>query len=171
MVNEDVIDNNNYTKEFLFLINKFRLASKRLRISGKIGHSEFFMLGAIADLTFQLGQEDVCLSYKELEVKHHVTVSEIAQILGATMAATSKMIRGMEQKGLVQRNASQEDGRKVYVSITDYGLEQFQMIVEELGEFTIEIIHRMGKENAKELTRLFTIFHDIMIDIMNERGV
>ena len=52
-----------------------------------------------------------------------VTLSsgEIGELLGLTSSNTSKVIRSVENKGLVQRVIGSEDRRPMYFSLTDKG--------------------------------------------------
>lgn len=47
--------------------------------------------------------------------------SELADLLGLTNSNTSKVIKAVEEKGLVQRNVGKDDKRQMYFSLTKEG--------------------------------------------------
>ena len=47
--------------------------------------------------------------------------SELAELLGLTNSNTSKVIKSVEEKGLIQRNIGKDDKRQMYFSLTKDG--------------------------------------------------
>jgi DNA-binding MarR family transcriptional regulator len=51
------------------------------------------------------------------------TPSELADYIGITRPATSRLLRDMEAKGMLVRNGGCDDGRAITISLTRHGLE------------------------------------------------
>ena len=54
--------------------------------------------------------------------------SELADLLGLTNSNTSKVIKSVEEKGLVQRNIGKDDKRQMYFSLTENGQTRLDKI-------------------------------------------
>lgn len=57
-----------------------------------------------------------------------LTSGEIAGLLGLTTSNTSKVIRSVENKGLIKRYLGNKDKRQMYFSITSAGKEKLTAI-------------------------------------------
>jgi len=97
------------------------------------------------------------------------TPSELADYIGITRPATSRLLRDMEAKGMVSRHGSDADGRGKTVSITPLGqklLEAARPSVEAVNQhFTSKIepdelarimsaLERLAEGEDEEITRL-----------------
>ena len=54
--------------------------------------------------------------------------SEISELLGLTSSNTSKVIRSVENKGLIERIIGDKDKRQMYFLLTDEGRKQLSSI-------------------------------------------
>lgn len=61
------------------------------------------------------------------ELAHHeqVTATELARELGLDMGYLSRILGGFQRRGLTDKNASETDGRKILVSLTEQGQKAF----------------------------------------------
>ena len=97
------------------------------------------------------------------------TPSELADYIGITRPATSRLLREMEAKGMVSRHGSDADGRGKTLSITPQGqklLEAARPSVEAVNQhFTSKIepeelarmmsaLERLAEGEDEEITRL-----------------
>src|SRR5690606_5370992 len=74
-------------------------------------------------------QQYVCLlSIEGYPGRNYVTVGELAERLQITHHSAVGLVDRLEKRGFVQRSPSQEDRRKVYVTLTPVGLEHLQML-------------------------------------------
>lgn len=70
---------------------------------------------------------------------------ELGELLGLSPSNTSKVLRSVEQKGLVVRELGTEDKRQMYFSLTEKGSERLAAIkCEEIGipELLEELIQK-----------------------------
>lgn len=73
--------------------------------------------------------------------KEGTAVSQIANLLGVRSTSLSRMLNGMEEQGLIFREASVQDKRSVKVFLTDLGLEkrtEAKNIVREFNDYLID---------------------------------
>ncbi|MCG6115410.1 MAG: MarR family winged helix-turn-helix transcriptional regulator [Mesorhizobium sp.] len=97
------------------------------------------------------------------------TPSELADYIGITRPATSRLLREMEAKGMVLRHGSDADGRGKTVSLTPFGqklLEAARPSMEAVNQhFTSKIepeelarimsaLERLAEGEDEEITRL-----------------
>ena len=71
--------------------------------------------------------------------------SEIAKKLGLTNSNASKVIRSVEEKGLVERRLGKEDKRQMYFVLTPEGMKKLKEIKgcdKEIREVLMEIMNK-----------------------------
>lgn len=135
--------------EFLATAHRF----KKIHMDGifpEISKGEFWALKMIQKAT--LKSESECGVY----------VSTIAECLKVTPSAISRMLKGMEEKGLIERKVNKNDRRNTYVTLTEKGKKVTQKVEAEMNEFTKNVISGMGEEDSKTLIRLFNKLVDTM---------
>lgn len=124
---------------------------------GDLANVEFFILLGIA----------VMLEDR----KESVTLSDIVEVTGMTMSAASKKVSILESKGLIKRNASTQDKRKMCITLTEKGKEICDSERKEKHAWISEVISRMGIEDTKLMLTLLNKMFDIIEDIERERTV
>jgi DNA-binding MarR family transcriptional regulator/GNAT superfamily N-acetyltransferase len=87
------------------------------------------------------------------ELAHHeaTTASHLSQELGLDPGYLSRIVRGFEERGLLERRPSERDGRQHLLALTDIGQEAFaslnaasrSQVAALLGELTAEEQHRL----------------------------
>ena len=60
---------------------------------------------------------------------HPLTAGQIRQRLNVTSTNVSKLVRGLEARGLVHRTEGQEDHRLVEVQLTERGIAEFETVM------------------------------------------
>lgn len=63
-----------------------------------------------------------------LSREERLTSGEIAELLGLTLSNTSKVIRSVEEKGLIRRIMGEKDKRQMYFSLTTEGRKRIETI-------------------------------------------
>ncbi|MEG1498528.1 MAG: MarR family transcriptional regulator [Bacteroidales bacterium] len=56
-----------------------------------------------------------------LSTAQHLSSGEIGELLGLTLSNTSKVIKSVEEKGLIERVVGKKDKRQMYFSLTNKG--------------------------------------------------
>ena len=91
-----------------------------------------------------------------------VTPSELAAALGTTPSAVSKMLRGMEERGLISRIPDTKDRRIVYLNLGSQGLSVLEQAQKHMQELTMHLAEKMGQEEVKQLIVLLKKLYRIM---------
>jgi len=112
----------------------------RRTLFGDMTKAEFFILHMI--------------SHRGHECRDGITVTNIAHKLNATMAATSKMLRSVEEKGYVERTLDDSDRRVVYIGITEKGADVIANAKNLMDDRVDRIIEKVGEEDAAEFLRI-----------------
>jgi DNA-binding MarR family transcriptional regulator len=148
------------TEEFLKTLHKFRFLKNRIQAGGPLSYAEHFMIATISE----------CMEGKDKvnEGNKGITVSEIAHQLGATMAAVSKMLRSLENKGLITRETSESDRRNVYVRLSEKGMKEQKEQVIQMQTMVDRVIKKMDVEDAKHLNELFKKFYEATKEVIEE---
>lgn len=135
--------------EFLATAHRFKKIHM-VSIFPEISKGEFWALKIIQKANLQ--NESGCGVY----------VSTIAEHLKVTPSAISRMLKGLEEKDLIERKVDKNDRRNTYVTLTEKGKKVTKKVEAEMNELTKSIISSMGEEDSKTLIRLFNKLVDTM---------
>lgn len=91
------------------------------------------MYRSIAEFEIKFEKEfDICLNAGmllcSLEEKKKLSSGEIAKDLGLTYSNTSKVIKSIEEKGLIKRKLGKDDKRQMYFTLTKEGEDKLNGI-------------------------------------------
>lgn len=94
------------------------------------------------------------LNFLDTSESGNITPSELCKALSVTSARTAAALKSAEKKGFISRRISENDRRKVIVSITDKGryyVEQKRSCLINELEF---LLRHLGKSDSAELLRI-----------------
>jgi DNA-binding MarR family transcriptional regulator len=114
----------------------FRIHANHLGAEGKKVHEEDLSLP-------QLHTVHV------LHERGPVTVSELADALGVSPPSASTMVDRLVEKGLLSREPSREDRRKVLVSVSPEALKRIDTIEETILHSFVDLVERIGPKTAR----------------------
>lgn len=80
---------------------------------------------------------------------------KMATALGVSTAHMAKVLRGLEEKGFIQRELDLSDRRKIIVTLTTLGTDAFRVDFDASIEKTAELLRALGEEDALALVRIF----------------
>ena len=107
------------------------------------------------------------LSMLREHLKNHpegMHVRELAQRARVSPPGASRMLRTMEEKGLIERRVDRNDRRNTYITRTEGGEEAWRRTTERLSTFLDRVVDRMGLENVQTMIDLWNRFSDILED-------
>lgn len=107
------------------------------------------------------------LSMLREHLKNHpegMHVRELAQRARVSPPGASRMLRTMEEKGLIERRVDRNDRRNTYITLTEGGEEAWRRTTERLSTFLDRVVDRMGLENVQTMIDLWNRFADILED-------
>jgi DNA-binding MarR family transcriptional regulator len=77
-----------------------------------------------------------------------VTVSELAAVLGVSPPSASVMVDRLVEKGVLSRESSREDRRKVLVSVSSEALQRIEMMEETILQSFVDLVEKIGPKTA-----------------------
>lgn len=138
-------------KPFLRVMNRFGKLSVN-PVPGEFTKGEFWCLGSI---------------YNEMEENPEqdgVHVWKLAQHMRVHPPAASRLLRELEERGLIARSIDPTDRRNIRVKLTPQGLESWKRVERDADEFIQRVLERMGRENMDQLVGLCDRLCDIIED-------
>ena len=127
------------------------LSYNLMKAMEKIYHNKFnidvFYQGEIRILTF-------IASYNDISKENPLLPSDISKTLNMTNPRVSKILNNLESKGFIKREFSTMDRRKVYIHITNDGLNYVENISLKTQESFNVIIQKIGESDTIELIRI-----------------
>lgn len=88
--------------------------------------------------------------------------SEISSAVGISSGRLATVLRALEEKGQIERQRDEEDRRRVWVVISESGVERIKRQFGNCVNFVADILAELGEEDAKELVRIYSRFEDIL---------
>ncbi len=100
------------------------------------------------------------LSKQGIQVK----VSDISDILNIPRPGVTRTVKEMEQKGLLQKIASPDDGRVTYIFLTEEGQKISQKYDEHYFSELSSYLEDISEEDADCMIRTIEKFYQIMCE-------
>lgn len=91
--------------------------------------------------------------------KNSVHVSDITKKLKTSAPSVTKLLNGLEKKGLVTREIDKENRRNTLVCITEKGIKLKQHNDLILAKFISNVYDRVGRENIVQFLHLSELIH------------
>lgn len=87
-----------------------------------------------------------------LMVSRHepLSVTELAQLLGVSPPSASNMVDRLVEKGILVREPSPEDRRKVVISVSPEMVEEIRHVEESVLGLFIGLVERLGPETTRK---------------------
>lgn len=107
------------------------------------------------------------LSMLREHLKEHpegMHVRELAQCARVSAPRVSRMLRDMEEKGLIERRIDKNDRRNTYITLTEGGEAAWQRTRDRLSTFLDRVVERMGPEHVQTMIDLWNQFAAILED-------
>lgn len=83
-----------------------------------------------------------------------LTPSELATLGHLSSARVANVLRSLEEKGLVTREHSQADRRRVTVSLTEAGRAEDKRHKAEFEELASDFLAQLGEKDTREMLRI-----------------
>lgn len=146
------------TSDFLSTMYRMRLLTKKTHANTDIPHAEFCMAMAIAKKT----------EHQKDATKKGITLSDLVNELGTTLPAGSKLLRSIENKGLVERFRDSKDRRATYIRLSGKGREVIKKQVQARDAMMEHIVGKMGEDNMEILLHQMQNLYEILKEEMEE---
>ncbi|GAA3654318.1 MarR family transcriptional regulator [Flavivirga jejuensis] len=92
--------------------------------------------------------------------------------MGMEATSLSRILKTMEEKGLIERKPNPEDGRGVIISLTEFGLEKRTYSREKVLMFNEAIKNNISEEKLNNFYEVAEIINDMVSNkkIYNKNG-
>lgn len=100
-----------------------------------------------------------------------ITISELATKAHVLPPAMSRTLRGLENKGYVERNVNKQDRRNTYVELTELGKEVAQHTRTSMCEFGRAVMDQLDEEEMKRLISYLNHIYEIADQELKARKV
>lgn len=143
--------------EFFTAFKQFR----KLNISSMIpelSHSDFATMMSIA-----------CCNEKCCQNGERVTVSMLSKELHVNITAVSRTLKGLEEKGYIERSVNKNDRRITYVELTEEGTKVLKNAEETMDDFADAVLSRLGEENLVRLTTYINQLYKVAAQEIDKR--
>lgn len=144
-------------KEFLKAGDRFRRMDLGALHPG-ITHGEFVLLERIHSHSRQYG--DIFGAH----------ASDLVRELAISPPAISRMLRTLEQKGMLVRESDRNDRRNICVCLTEPGRRTQENGHKMLMSFARDTVDHMGEDQMMELIRLWNRLADVLQAELMEYG-
>lgn len=95
---------------------------------------------------------------------HQVKVSDVSDAMNLPRPGVTRTIKEMEMKGYLRKLASQEDGRVVYISLTEAGRELSKKYDQQYFDALSPYMEEISEEEANCMIRTIEKFYRIMCE-------
>ena len=82
--------------------------------------------------------------------QREVTISRLADILGVSPPSVSVMVERLVEKGILTREPSRQDRRKVLVRVSPKGIRKIRKDEEAVLNSFVELIEKIGPETTRK---------------------
>lgn len=90
-----------------------------------------------------------------------ITVSELARKTKVLPSAISRTIKGLEEKGYVERIVNKDDRRNTYVEMTEKGMEAAEEVREIMSDYGNAVLSKLDEDDLSQLISYLNNIYDI----------
>ncbi|MFY0546173.1 MarR family winged helix-turn-helix transcriptional regulator [Brevibacillus sp. H7] len=94
---------------------------------------------------------------QHIEKRENVTIGDLAKLLAVSHNTASEHVKRLIQNGLVSKERSREDERRVYVRITEKGQEVLKLHTQLDDGKLVQILERLPDEKREKVLQGFAI--------------
>lgn len=100
-----------------------------------------------------------CVALQRLR-KEPGGVSSLADYLGTSVSATTRLVDGLERKGWLERGPDPEDGRRVQLTLTDSGREEADELRCSTEDVASELLEYIPDDERENVVRVLGVLAD-----------
>ena len=103
-------------------------------------------------------------------VRDGALAGDLSRDLGITTGRTASALKSLEKKGLIARDAAEDDRRCVVVHITPSGVEAAESLRKEVLEHTALMLRTLGEDDARAYVRIVKRIVEFQIEQARTEG-
>ncbi|WP_374286312.1 MarR family winged helix-turn-helix transcriptional regulator [Lactococcus sp.] len=124
-------------------------------------------------LSEQTQGEPLVLMYLFKNTGETIVPSNIAEFIGTSSARVASILNNLEDKGMISREISRDDRRKILVSLTDKGRRATSAHRTRSINRVSQVFQQMGEEKTTEFIDNWNLFLEIgknLVDDSDKEG-
>ena len=110
------------------------------------------------------------LTYLNQHENEEVIASDLSRNMGVSTARISVLLKKMEEKGLIEKNVSNDDNRRVKLALTDKGRKINEERYERMINEHIKLIDEVGEKDLETFIRIADRIKQTMESVNNTHG-
>ena len=108
----------------------------------------------IQEIIGELSKGEVGVLDYLLNVNNNISSNELEKHLQVSSARIASTLNSLEKKGLIKRNKSEEDKRKIIISITKNGKITIEKHREKVERYLRKMVEILGEKDSLEFIRI-----------------
>ena len=97
-----------------------------------------------------------------------IVPSDIARYIGASTARVANILNNLEEKGMISREISREDRRKILVFLTDKGRKETKERRTRTITRISNVFEAMGEERTQQFIEAWALFIQTSMSILEQ---
>lgn len=90
-----------------------------------------------------------------------VTIKELSDLLGVSPPSASAMVERLVEKGILTREQSREDRRKVLVSVSPHAEDVLQNVEAAIFRSFVDLVEKVGPDTARKWCEVLEKVRDV----------
>lgn len=144
----------------------------RTSIEESIMSASRIMVNMLAESLMHVGEEHITVpQFRILDMIHNLTdkPTEIARMLDVSPPAISFLLEKLEEKGLVERNLSTIDRRRIELALTDKGIGLVRRVNAYRKQYLKKVLQHMDEGSRSQLESSLAAFTESYLQLKNDR--
>ena len=122
----------------------------------------------IQEIIGELSKGEVGVLDYLLNVNNNISSNELEKHLQVSSARIASTLNSLEKKGLIKRNKSEEDKRKIIISITKNGTTTIEKHREKVERYLKKMVEILGEKDSLEFIRIVKRIKEISCKSITE---
>lgn len=104
-----------------------------------------------------------CVALQRL-LRESTGVSTLANYLGKSTSATTRLVDGLERRGWIERRPDPDDGRRVELALTDAGANRAQELRASTEEMAAELLSYIPEDRRDDVTDALSVLEEAITE-------
>ena len=109
-----------------------------------------------------------CYAIETLYKKKSLSMNELSSFLGVAISTLTRILDILFRDGIITRNHSSEDRRKVIIALTDKGTDLAEKLVSCTEKYSREILENIPAGKREDVIACLEIFNSALEKVKNK---
>ncbi len=92
-------------------------------------------------------------------------LSDLAELQGVSLPTMSKLVQGLETRGLVAREQDSHDRRRIVLALTPVGRSEYEALLRHTEEHMVDWIQDLTPAQCQEVIQVFIMLDDLFANV------